>query len=65
MGTAPARSLHRKATRPDDIWHLDEVRVMIRGKPHWLWRVVDQEGIILDEILQTRRNIKAARRLLT
>jgi len=38
---------------------------MIRGKPHWLWRSVDQDGYILDEILQTRRNTKAARRLLT
>jgi len=64
FGAAYARSLRRKATRPDDIWHLDEVRIVIRGKPHWLWRAVDQDGYVLDEILQTRRNTKAARRLL-
>lgn len=33
--------------------------------PHWLWRAVDQDGYVLDEILRTRRNTKAARRLLT
>ncbi|GBR19170.1 transposase [Asaia spathodeae NBRC 105894] len=38
---------------------------MICGKPHWLWRTVDQDGYALDEILQPRRNTKAARRLLT
>ncbi|GBR02765.1 hypothetical protein GCM10007207_15600 [Asaia siamensis] len=38
---------------------------MIRVKLHWLWRAVDQDGYILDEILQTRRNTEAARRLLT
>jgi putative transposase len=33
-----------------DIWHLDEVVVTIGGKKHWLWRAVDQDGYILDEI---------------
>ncbi|GBR10239.1 transposase [Asaia siamensis NRIC 0323] len=36
FGAAFARSLRRKAARPDDLWHLDEVRIAIRGKPHWL-----------------------------
>ena len=31
---------------------------------HWLWRAVDQDGYVLDEIVQSRRNTKAARRLL-
>ncbi|NVN47531.1 IS6 family transposase [Asaia spathodeae] len=65
FGAAYARSLRRKKARPGDLWHLDEVRIVIRGKPHWLWRAVDQDGYVLDEILQTRRNTKAARRLLT
>ena len=38
--------------------------VAIGGKKHWLWRAVDQDGYILDEIVQTRRDTKAARRLL-
>ena len=48
----------------DDIWHLDEVVVRINGENCWLWRAVDQGGYVLDEIVQTRRNTKAARRLL-
>ncbi len=47
------------------MWHLDEVRIVIRSQVHWLWRAVDQDGYVLDEILQRRRNTKAARRLLT
>jgi len=65
FGAAYARALRRKKAQPGDIWHLDEVRIVIRGQPHWLWRAVDQDGYVLDEILQTRRNTKAARRLLT
>lgn len=39
--------------------------IIIAGKKHWLWRAVDQEGYVLDEIVQARRNTKAAKRLLT
>ena len=38
--------------------------VSIKGRKHWLWRAVDQDGYVLDEIVQNRRNTKAARRLL-
>jgi len=65
FGAAFARSLRRKPARRGDVWHLDEVRIVILGQPHWLWRAVDQDGYVLDEILQTRRNTKAAKRLLT
>jgi putative transposase len=64
FGPALARELRRRAPRPGDVWHLDEVRVSIRGRVHWLWRAVDQHGLVLDEILQRRRNKRAARRLL-
>ena len=60
-----ARRLKRKRASRRDIWHLDEVVVTIGGKQHWLWRAVDQDGYILDEIVQTRRDTKAAKRLLT
>src|SRR5688572_1068393 len=60
-----ARRLPRKQARRDDIWHLDEVVVIIAGRKHWLWRAVDQDGYVLDEIVQNRRNTKAAKRLLT
>jgi putative transposase len=62
---AYARRLRRKTPSPRDIWHLDEVAITIAGKKHWLWRAVDQDGYVLDEIVQTRRNTKAAKRLLT
>lgn len=65
FGSEYARRLRRKQPRPSDVWHLDEVVIRIAGKTHWLWRAVDQDGYVLDEIVQTRRNTKAAKRLLT
>ena len=64
FGPALARELRRRAPRPGDVWHLGEVRVVIRGRVRWLWRAVDQHGVVLDEILQLRRDKRAARRLL-
>jgi putative transposase len=61
---AIARGVRRRASRPGDIWHLDEVRVVIRGEVHWRWRAVDQHGAVLDEIVQRRRDKRAAKRLL-
>ena len=65
FGRDYARRLKRKRASRRDIWHLDEVVVTIGGKQHWLWRAVDQDGYILDEIVQTRRDTEAAKRLLT
>jgi putative transposase len=64
FGPAYARRFRRKTPSRRDIWHLDEVVVTISGQKHWLWRAVDQDGYVLDEVLQTRRSIKAAKRLL-
>jgi putative transposase len=61
---AYAKQLCRKKASRRDIWHLDEVVVSIGGRKHWLWRAVDQSGYVLDEIVQTRRDTKAAKRLL-
>lgn len=60
-----ARRLRRKVPAKDDTWHVDELVVRINGQKCWLWRAVDQDGYVLDEIVQTRGNTKAARRLLT
>ncbi len=65
FGPDYARRLKRKSPSRRDIWHLDEVVITVIGKKHWLWRAVDQDGYVLDEIVQTRRNTKAAKRLLT
>jgi putative transposase len=56
--------LRRKAPSRHDIWHLDEVVITIAGRKYWLWRAVDQDGYVLDEIVQTQRDTKAANRLL-
>jgi putative transposase len=61
---AYARRLRRKTPSRRDIWHLDKVVVTISGQKHWLWRAVDQDGYVLDEIVQSRRDTKAAKRLL-
>jgi putative transposase len=57
--------LRRKQPSRNDVWHLDEVVITIAGRKHWLWRAVDQDGYVLDEIVQNRRNTNAAKRLLT
>jgi putative transposase len=64
FGPAYARRLRRKPPSRRDIWHLDEVVVTITGQKHWLWRAVDQDGYVLDEVVQRRRNTTAAKRLL-
>lgn len=37
-------TLRRKPAKRGDIWHLDEVRIIVGGKLHWLWRTVNQVG---------------------
>jgi putative transposase len=64
FGPDYAWRFRRKTASRNDVWHLDEV-ITISGQQHWLWRAVDQDGYVLDEIVQTRRNTKAAKRLLT
>ncbi|MNT07034.1 Transposase IS66 family protein [compost metagenome] len=64
FGPAYAKQIRRRRPSHRDVWHLDEVVVSIAGRKHWLWRAVDQDGYVLDEIVQSRRDTKAARRLL-
>ena len=47
-----------------DKWHLDEVVIPINGVKHWLWRAVDANGDVLDILVQSHRNAKAAKRFL-
>ena len=64
FGQAYARKLRRLRPRPDGRWHLDEVFVSINGKRMYLWRAVDSEGEVLDILVQSRRNKKAALKLM-
>ena len=43
-------------------WHMDEVFLTIKGKHHYLWRAVDQDGNVLDILVQRRRDKQAARK---
>jgi len=62
FGRLFANTLKRRRPKPGDKWHLDEVFLRIRGKLHYLWRAVDQHGNVLDILVQSRRNAKAAKR---
>ena len=54
---------HRRG-RQGDTWHLDELFVRVQGRQHYLWRAVDEDGDVLDILVQPRRNRRAAERFL-
>ncbi|MDV9198771.1 IS6 family transposase [Streptomyces sp. Wh19] len=62
FGQAYANSLRRRCPRPGDKWHLDEVFIKINGEWKYLWRAVDQDGMVLGILVQARRDKAAARR---
>ncbi|MFB7214774.1 IS6 family transposase [Streptomyces sp. NPDC056255] len=62
FGQAYADGLRRP--RPGDKWHLDEVFIKINGVRRYLWRAVDQDGNVLDALVQSRRDTKTAKRFM-
>lgn len=64
FGPQIAHTLRRRQARLGDVWYLDEVVVKCSGTKFWLWRAVEQHGIVLEEILQMRRDKKAAKRFV-
>jgi putative transposase len=62
FGQTYANGLRHKSPRPGDRWHLDEVFLKINGRLHYLWRAVDQDGDVLDILVQSRRDQKAAKK---
>ena len=64
FGSAIAANLRRIHPRPSDHWHLDEMVIVIRRKRYWLWRAVDNEGEVLDFLVQRKRDAKAAKKLM-
>ena len=62
FGQTYANGLRHKSPRPGDQWHLDEVFLKINGRVHYLWRAVDQDGAVLDILLQSHRDKKAAKK---
>jgi putative transposase len=64
FGPLFARELRHRRPRPTARWHLDEMAVMIAGRRFWLWRAVDDEGEVLDLLVQRRRDKAAAVKLM-
>jgi len=64
VGQQVARRIRSRSGTFGDKWHLDEVVIAIKGKRHWLWRAVDQNGAVLDILVQSRRDTRAAARLM-
>jgi putative transposase len=64
FGPVIARRLRRRRPQPSDRWHLDEMVVRIAGKRIYLWRAVDDEGEVLDMLVQRGRDSRAALRLM-
>ena len=64
FGQPIVRNLRRRRPTPSDYWHLDEMVIVIRGKRYWLWRAVDNEGEVLDFLVQPNRDARAAMKLV-
>ena len=64
FGQEFANRIRRRLPHAGDKWPLDEVAIKIAGVKHWLWRAVDQTGVVLDVLVQRRRDKRAAKRLL-
>jgi putative transposase len=62
FGQAYANALRRRCPRPGDKWHLDEVFLTLNKERHYLWRAVDQDGHVLDILVQRRRDKNAAKK---
>ena len=62
FGEEYSRKLRRRRGQAGDKWHIDEVFIKINGRTHYLWRAVDQDGMVLDILVTKRRNKEAAKR---
>ena len=61
FGAPVAANLRKSRPRPSDHWHLDEVVIVISGERYWLWRAVDNEGEVLDFLVQRTRSARVAK----
>jgi hypothetical protein len=62
FGGTYTKQIRSRRGRLGDRWHLDEVFLRINGKLHYLWRAVDQDGKVLDILVQSRRHKQAAKK---
>ena len=61
FSTKYVASIRRDRSATSDKWHFDEVAIPIRGRKFWLWRATDSNGDVLDILVQSRRNTRAAK----
>jgi putative transposase len=64
FGPGYATRTRRRRPQLGDTWYLDEVFINIQGRRFYLWRAVDQDGDVLDILVQPRRDRKSAARFL-
>lgn len=62
FGPDIAEGLRYRKPRRGRNWHLDEMRVVVGGVVHWLWRAINEHGDVLDVLLQENRDTSAAKR---
>ena len=62
FGPDLAQAIRNYKPRYSKAWHLDEMRIVIAGKVHWLWRAINEQGDVLDVLLQKHRDTQAAKR---
>jgi len=62
FGSRYALLLRRKRARIGSKWHLDEVFIKMNGVQHYLWRAVDENGVVIDILVQPKRDRWAALR---
>jgi putative transposase len=64
FGKAFSDQIRQRAPARGDKWHMDEVAISIAGEQHCLWRAVDQNGFVLDVLVQRRKDSRAAQQLI-
>ena len=65
FGPMIAANLRQSRPKPSTHWHLDEMVIVIRGRHYWLWRAVDNEGEVLDFLVQSKKRLTACHTLQT
>ena len=57
-----ARRIKKRMGLRGDQWFLDEVVVTIQGQRRYLWRAIDQDGDLIEILVQRRKDTQAAKR---
>ena len=64
FGQSFVNQIRRRLSAAGDMWHMDEIMLMIAGVKHWLWPALDKNGTVLAILVRSRRDKQAARHLL-